>query len=121
VRGPGCGRGEVGVGEVLHSLGRARGHSPGRQCPLHGSRVRVEAEWLRGIPGRVAMRAMVSTSRSRRCPRSRREIRSWSSPSSSPSTPSQLVDVDDLEHFASADRCLLTASASGYAPVTLGH
>ncbi|MDQ3760452.1 MAG: hypothetical protein M3460_01725 [Actinomycetota bacterium] len=31
-------------------------------------------------------------------------------------TPSQLVDADDLERLAPADRCLLTASGNGYAP-----
>ncbi|MGH3684699.1 MAG: hypothetical protein ACRDSM_06530 [Pseudonocardiaceae bacterium] len=36
-------------------------------------------------------------------------------------TPSQLVDVEDLEHFGPADRCLLMASANGQEPVTLGH
>jgi hypothetical protein len=31
-------------------------------------------------------------------------------------TPSQLVDVDDLEHLTPADRSLLTTSGNGYAP-----
>lgn len=31
-------------------------------------------------------------------------------------TPSQLVDADDLEHLGPADRCLLTASPTGYTP-----
>lgn len=30
-------------------------------------------------------------------------------------TPSQLVDADDLDHLTPADRCLLTASATGHA------
>jgi hypothetical protein len=31
-------------------------------------------------------------------------------------TPSQLVDLDDLEHLTPADRCLLTASPTGHQP-----
>ncbi|MGH3900085.1 MAG: hypothetical protein ACRDTA_17960 [Pseudonocardiaceae bacterium] len=34
-------------------------------------------------------------------------------------TPSQLVDADDLEHLTPADRCLLTASPTGYSPATI--
>ncbi|MGH3822027.1 MAG: hypothetical protein ACRDRA_04195 [Pseudonocardiaceae bacterium] len=62
--GPGRDPGEVSPPHPVHLL-----PDLAVICPFHGNRVRVEPSSSGGIPSRVATRAMVTMSRSCRCPR----------------------------------------------------